>query len=45
MLTGFNACVKLVLVLNLFHSSSVAEQSAVNRLVVGSNPTCGAMAV
>ena len=26
-----------------FHSSSVVEQSAVNRSVVGSNPTCGAM--
>lgn len=25
-----------------FRSSSVAEQSAVNRLAVGSNPTCGA---
>ncbi len=25
-----------------FHSSSVVEQSAVNRSVVGSNPTCGA---
>ncbi len=28
---------------NVFHSSSVVEQSAVNRSVVGSNPTCGAM--
>src|SRR5699024_11875028 len=27
---------------NIFHSSSVVEQSAVNRSVVGSNPTCGA---
>ena len=27
----------------LFHSSSVVEQSAVNRSVVGSNPTCGAI--
>ncbi len=27
----------------LFHRSSVVEQSAVNRLVVGSNPTGGAM--
>ncbi len=26
----------------LFHSSSVVEQSAVNRSVVGSSPTCGA---
>src|SRR5699024_12549994 len=26
-----------------FHSSSVVEQSAVNRTAVGSNPTCGAM--
>src|SRR5699024_8703961 len=26
-----------------FHSSSVVEQSAVNRSVVGSNPTCGAI--
>ncbi len=26
-----------------FHSSSVVEQSAVNRSVVGSSPTCGAM--
>src|SRR5690606_8365106 len=25
----------------IFRSSSVVEQSAVNRLVVGSNPTCG----
>ena len=25
-----------------FRSSSVVERSAVNRLVVGSNPTCGA---
>ena len=29
-------------ILILFHSSSVVEQSAVNRSVVGSNPTCGA---
>ncbi len=28
----------------LFHSSSVVEQSAVNRSVVGSSPTCGAIA-
>ena len=28
----------------LIHSSSVVELSAVNRSVVGSNPTCGAMA-
>ena len=28
----------------LFHSSSVVELSAVNRSVVGSSPTCGAMA-
>jgi hypothetical protein len=27
----------------LFHSSSVVEQSAVNRSVVGSSPTCGAI--
>ena|SRR5699024_492618 len=27
----------------LFHSSSVVEQSAVNRSVAGSNPACGAM--
>ena len=27
---------------NIFLSSSVVEQSAVNRLVVGSNPTWGA---
>jgi hypothetical protein len=27
----------------LFRSSSVVEQSAVNRSVVGSNPTCGAI--
>ena len=27
----------------LFHSSSVVELSAVNRSVVGSNPTCGAI--
>src|SRR5699024_12032922 len=27
----------------IFHSSSVVEQSAVNRSVVGSNPTCGAI--
>ena len=27
---------------NLFLSSSVVERSAVNRLVVGSNPTSGA---
>ena len=26
--------------IRLFHSSSVVEQSAVNRSVVGSNPTC-----
>ena len=26
----------------LFRSSSVVEQPAVNRRVVGSNPTCGA---
>ena len=25
----------------LFHSSSTAEQSAVNRSVAGSNPACG----
>ena len=25
-----------------FHSSSMAESSAVNRVVVGSSPTCGA---
>ena len=29
-------------IIKLFHSSSVVEQSAVNRSVVGSNPTCGA---
>src|SRR5699024_10795183 len=29
--------------ITLFHSSSVVELSAVNRSVVGSNPTCGAM--
>ena len=29
----------------LFHSSSVVELSAVNRSVVGSSPTCGAMAL
>jgi hypothetical protein len=29
--------------LNIFRSSSVVEQSAVNRLVVGSSPTCGAI--
>src|SRR5699024_440227 len=29
--------------LNIFHSSSVVEQLAVNRSVVGSNPTCGAI--
>ena len=28
---------------NTFRSSSVVEQSAVNRRVVGSNPTCGAI--
>ena len=28
---------------NIFRSSSVVEQSAVNRRVVGSNPTCGAI--
>ena len=28
---------------SLFRSSSVVEQSAVNRLVVGSNPTFGAI--
>ncbi len=28
----------------LIHSSSVVELSAVNRSVVGSSPTCGAMA-
>ena len=28
----------------IFHSSSVVEQSAVNRSVVGSSPTCGAIA-
>ncbi len=27
----------------IFRSSSVVEQSAVNRSVVGSNPTCGAV--
>ncbi len=27
----------------LFRSSSVVEHSAVNRAVVGSNPTCGAI--
>src|SRR5699024_10110914 len=27
----------------IFHSSSVVELSAVNRSVVGSNPTCGAI--
>ncbi len=27
----------------LFRSSSVVEQPAVNRWVVGSNPTCGAI--
>jgi hypothetical protein len=27
----------------LFRSSSVVEQSAVNRSVVGSSPTCGAI--
>src|SRR5699024_11976608 len=27
----------------LFHSSSVVEQSAVNRSVAGSNPACGAI--
>ena len=27
----------------LFHSSSVVELSAVNRSVVGSSPTCGAI--
>ncbi len=32
----------LLTILFLFHSSSVVEQSAVNRSVVGSNPTCGA---
>ncbi len=30
-------------IMELFHSSSVVEQSAVNRSVVGSNPTCGAI--
>ena len=29
----------------LFRSSSVVELSAVNRSVVGSSPTCGAMAL
>ena len=29
--------------LGLFRSSSVVELSAVNRSVVGSNPTCGAI--
>ncbi len=29
--------------MELFHSSSVVEQSAVNRSVVGSSPTCGAI--
>ena len=27
----------------IFHSSSVVEQSAVNRSVAGSNPACGAI--
>ena len=31
-------------VIALFRSSSVVELSAVNRSVVGSNPTCGAIA-
>ncbi len=30
--------------ISLFRSSSVVEHSAVNRAVVGSNPTCGASA-
>ncbi len=29
--------------ISLFHSSSVVELSAVNRSVVGSSPTCGAI--
>ena len=29
--------------IKLFRSSSVVEQSTVNRSVVGSNPTCGAI--
>src|SRR5699024_10248472 len=29
--------------LKTFHSSSVVEQSAVNRSVAGSNPACGAI--
>src|SRR3954470_20159584 len=33
---------KLVVIIVLFRSSSVVEQSAVNRSVVGSSPTCGA---
>src|SRR5699024_1074726 len=39
------ACENKLYIMNykLFHSSSVVEQSAVNRSVVGSNPTCGAM--
>ena len=32
----------VILICITFHSSSVVEQSAVNRSVVGSNPTCGA---
>lgn len=28
---------------NIFHSSSMVERSAVNRMVVGSSPTCGAV--
>ena len=35
-------CVVVLFHSYLFHSSSVVEQSAVNRSVVGSNPTCGA---
>jgi hypothetical protein len=29
----------------IFHSSSVAERPTVNRMVVGSTPTCGAIRV
>jgi hypothetical protein len=40
---GWGPCESRTLPGITFHSSSVVERSAVNRVVVGSNPTCGAM--
>ena len=35
----------MYIIILIFRGSSVVEQSAVNRSVVGSNPTCGATTV